>query len=150
MGRIYRQGQIKSCMIYRLFTSGTVEEVILQRQMMKRGLLNLKADSHNETEAKFSKEELAGCFDLKENSICDTKEKLGANWPCYDASGLHSLECNDEPLLKVASKIPESLCFIHISIDGESIPDNDLQDQLPHACSQVGYESEEEENEFTL
>ena len=81
MGRIYRQGQAKECIIYRLFTSGTVDEVILQRQLLKQGLSKLTVDSSEGSDAKFSKEELAECFDLKENCICDTKIKLGTNWP---------------------------------------------------------------------
>jgi len=41
MVRIYRTDQTKSCFIYRLFTSGTVEEVVYQRQIQKGNLANL-------------------------------------------------------------------------------------------------------------
>lgn len=152
MGRIYRQGQAKECIIYRLFTSGTVDEVILQRQLLKQGLSKLTVDSSEGSDAKFSKEELAECFDLKENCICDTKIKLGTNWPTYDPTNLSSLGCNDFPLLQVATKIPESLCFMHINSDGAPMHDNndDLNDRCLNTCSPAGYESEEEENEFTL
>ena len=75
MGRIYRQGQTKECIIYRFFTSGTVDEVILQRQLLKQGLSKFAVDSSDGNDAKFSKEELAECFDLKENIACDTKVK---------------------------------------------------------------------------
>ena len=150
MGRIYREGQTKPCIIYRLFTSGTVEEVVLQRQILKRGLSKLTVDSHVTNEAKFSKEELAECFDLKEESICDTKDKLGTNWPPYDQSIIRLLVGNDEPLLKVAAKISETLCFVHINKDCDSIPDSDLQEHSENHRSQVGYESDDEENEFVL
>ena len=148
MGRIYRQGQTKPCMIYRLVTSGTVEEVILQRQILKRGLSKLTVDLSNGHEEKFSKEELADCFDLKEDSICDTKVKLGTNWPSYDPTRLSSLGCNDKPLLKVATEISKSLCFVHISRDHESSPHEYIDENDRNLCSPVGYESEEEENEF--
>jgi DNA repair and recombination protein RAD54 and RAD54-like protein len=152
MGRIYRQGQAKECTIYRLFTSGTVDEVILQRQLLKQGLSKLTVDSSDGNDAKFSKEELAECFDLKEKSTCDTKVKLGTKWPTYDPTNLSSLGCNDIPLLQVATKIPESLCFVHINSDQTPrLHDkDDLKDHCLNACTPVGYESEEEENEFTL
>jgi DNA repair and recombination protein RAD54 and RAD54-like protein len=112
MGRIYRQGQTKPCIIYRLFTAGTIEEVILQRQILKQGLSKLTVDLPDGSEAKFTKEELAECFDLKDSSICDTKDKLGTNWLPYDQCSIKSLVASDVPLHKVATDIPESLCFV--------------------------------------
>jgi DNA repair and recombination RAD54-like protein len=150
MGRIYRQGQKKPCIIYRLFTSGTIEEVILQRQIIKRGLSHLAADLHGGYVEKFSKEELAGCFDLKENCVCDTKDKLATNWPPYDKSCIQSLGGHDKPLLKVALEVPDSLCFVHFDMDCESASDEGRQHLSQNSCSQVGYESDDDENEFTL
>lgn len=38
MGRIYRKGQMREVFIYRLVAAGSVEEKVMQRQMMKREL----------------------------------------------------------------------------------------------------------------
>jgi hypothetical protein len=132
MGRIYRQGQTKPCTIYRLFTAGTVEEVIYQRQTQKGGLATLTVDagtkkgqykSYSGNAAKFTKDELADCFSMKEHCTCDTKQKVGKCWPAYDdgADGLRALGCTDIPLLSVAESIPDTLCFVHIANDDEAL-----------------------------
>ena len=38
MARIWRYGQKRSCNVYRLVTTGSIEEKIYQRQIMKSGL----------------------------------------------------------------------------------------------------------------
>lgn len=133
MGRVYRQGQTKPCTIYRLFSAGTVEEVIYQRQSQKGGLATLTVDASScsstgkasssktsSNSAKFSKEELKDCFTLKVNSACDTKEKIGKRWPNYTgAAGLESLGCTDEPLLVIAKSMAETLRFVHIVDDDD-------------------------------
>lgn len=134
MGRIYRQGQTKPCFIYRLFTAGSVEEVIYQRQSQKGGLATLTVDagtttmgehkkSTSENAAKFTKEELADCFTLKVGCSCDTKEKIGSGWPAYDdgADGLRALGCADAPLLSVAESMTETLLFVRLASDDETL-----------------------------
>jgi hypothetical protein len=130
MGRIYRQGQTKPCTIYRLFTSGTVEEIIYQRQTQKGGLSTLTVDagtdkksqrssSSSENASKFTKEELADCFNLKERCACDTKAKVGNRWPDYDGSRdcLEASGCLDEPLLELVDSIADTLLYVHIASD---------------------------------
>ena len=56
MARIWRDGQKKTVHIYRLLTTGTIEEKIFQRQVMKQGLCTVVKDSSSNT--KFSREEL--------------------------------------------------------------------------------------------
>lgn len=132
MGRIYRQGQTKPCTIYRLFTAGTVEEVIYQRQHAKGRLATLTVDagtkdgkrkSKGGNAASFTKEEIADCFTLKENCACDTKQKVGKRWPSYDdgAEGLRASGCTDIPLLSVAKSMSDILCFVHIANDAETL-----------------------------
>ena len=73
MARVYRQGQKKPCFIFRLFTTGTVEEIIYQRQfeLQKGNLAKLANDGGGKkggnANASFSKEELRECFLLKED-----------------------------------------------------------------------------------
>jgi SNF2 family DNA or RNA helicase len=43
--RIWREGQKRRCFIYRLMSTGTVEEKIIQRQLSKEGLQNIVDDA---------------------------------------------------------------------------------------------------------
>lgn len=163
MGRIYRQGQTKPCTIYRLFTSGTVEEVIYQRQSQKGGLATLSVDAGTVKKgkqlptsgnaAKFTREELADCFTLKENCACDTKQKIGIRWPEYDVDGLRALGCTDAPLLSVAKSMPDTLRFVHITNDDETLMgvSDDKEAATPSALFRIGDENDSDsENEFSL
>ena len=134
MGRVYRQGQTKACTIYRLFTAGTVEEVIYQRQSQKGGLAALTVDrqsSKNGSSGRFTAEELADCFTLEENCPCDTKRKVGSLWPSYDGPDCLQLRgCTDAPLLRTAQAMPEKLGHVHIVNDEEMVKvvDDDVDD----------------------
>jgi hypothetical protein len=113
MGRVYRPGQTKPCTIYRLFSTGTLEEVIYQRQTLKGGLSSLTVDAGSTChDAKFSKEEIKDCFTLKENCQCDTKLKVGKRWSDY--SGADCIGCDDLPLLGVAMSCKDTLSYVHI------------------------------------
>ena len=158
MGRVYRQGQTKPCTIYRLFCSGTLEEIVYQRQSQKGGLATLTVDAATSTstnkrdttsnKAMFSKEELRDCFTLKTDCVCDTKQKLGPRWPDYEGPAALRLSggCTDEPLLAVAESLPETLCFVHLVNDD----DNDATAAAKNddgSCSQDDDESEQDEEE---
>jgi hypothetical protein len=161
MGRVYRTGQTKPCFIYRLFTSGTLEEVIYQRQRQKSALSELTVDgdgrqcSKSSSLTKFSKEELKDCFTLKD-CACDTKLKLGKRWPEYTgADGLRELGCCDEPLLNIAMTIGHILSFIHISNDDEALSicaeaEMETNFDKPSANLASVEESSESENEFVF
>lgn len=133
--RIYRPGQTKPCYIYRMFTTGTVEEVILQRQIAKGSLTIFDGTKSNE---KFTKEEIADCFTLKDEScISDTKRKLGEKWLDYD--GLSSLESQgnmDESLIYIAehNSSRNVLSFVHIVEEKEK----EKMDGLMARCGTKG------------
>jgi len=113
MARIYRQGQEKPCFVYRLFTTGSVEEIIYQRQTQK-GNLSMLTSSKKGTSASFSSEDLQDCFELKD-SDCNTKEKLKGIWEDYD--GVNSLIISgitDEPLLQVAKQNDDILSYVRV------------------------------------
>eukprot|EP00980_Cylindrotheca_fusiformis_P002143 scaffold481_cov208-Cylindrotheca_fusiformis.AAC.9 len=119
MARVYRQGQKKPCSIYRMFTTGTVEEVICQRQIQKGNLATRAVDGSvpksGGNTTSFSKEELRECFVLKTNCDCDTKNKVGTRWADY--SGAESVKeegCSDEPLLAICSESSSPLSFVHV------------------------------------
>jgi superfamily II DNA or RNA helicase len=161
MGRVYRTGQTKPCFIYRLFTSGTLEEVIFQRQRQKAALSELTVDGEGKQNSKassvtkFSKEELKDCFTLKA-CACDTKWKLGKRWPEYTgADRLRELGCCDQPLLNVAGTMDHIVTFIHISNDDEALSicaDSDVDMNCDKTSEKTTFsdESSESENEFVF
>jgi len=122
MARVYRQGQTKPCFVYRMFTTGTVEEVIYQRQLQKGNLAKMANDggSKKTKAASFSKEELRDCFTLKEDCKCDTQRKLGIKWSDYDgASSLTSQGCMDGPLLGVCEDDDEKTTLSFVRVVGD-------------------------------
>eukprot|EP00112_Aurelia_sp_Birch-Aquarium-sp1_P009713 Seg2113.3 transcript_id=Seg2113.3/GoldUCD/mRNA.D3Y31 product="DNA repair and recombination protein RAD54B" protein_id=Seg2113.3/GoldUCD/D3Y31 len=78
MARIWRDGQKRKVFIYRLLTTGTIEEKIYQRQIAKQGLsgsiVDLKSDK-----VSFSCKDLKDLFTLRESSTCSTHELLFCN-----------------------------------------------------------------------
>lgn len=80
MARVWRPGQTRKVYIYRLLTTGTIEEKIYQRQITKQGLseavsdvqAKLKGPQGNGGSGGFSREELRDIFTLREDTSCDT------------------------------------------------------------------------------
>ena len=168
MARIYRQGQTKPCYIYRLFTTGSVEEIIYQRQIQKENLAKLANDGGSKKasgrDASFTKEELRDCFTLKEGCKCDTKAKLGKKWSdYYGANSLRDGGFADGALLDVCEEETETLSFVHVvdeSVDSAELEmvDDEKDDTKKPALNNVdddddsslglGPESSSEEEEF--
>lgn len=65
---------------------GTLEEIILQRQIQKGSLADMtmdRAQKSNKARKGLNADELRDCFTLKDEScVCDTRQKVG-NWPDY-------------------------------------------------------------------
>ncbi|KAM9096629.1 DNA repair and recombination protein RAD54B isoform X2 [Sarcophilus harrisii] len=77
MARVWRDGQKHSVHIYRLLTTGTIEEKIYQRQISKQGLSGAVVDLSKTSEhIQFSVEELKNLFTLHEDSDCVTHDLL--------------------------------------------------------------------------
>ncbi|XP_062508936.1 DNA repair and recombination protein RAD54B-like isoform X3 [Corticium candelabrum] len=77
MARVWRDGQKNTVHIYRLLTTGTIEEKMFQRQLMKQGLSGTVMDTQNKTaKPQFSLEELRDLFSLRENTLCDTYDLI--------------------------------------------------------------------------
>jgi SNF2 family DNA or RNA helicase len=162
MARIYRQGQTKPCFVYRLFTTGTVEEVIYQRQIQKGNLAKIANDGGSKkassANASFTKEELRDCFTLKEGCKCDTKKKLGNKWSDYNgADSLRNHGCFDEPLLGICEDKADTLSFVHLVDDDDDANPADLDDDDgkkeasdvdDDSSLGLGSESSSEEEEF--
>ena len=81
MARVWRDGQTKPVHIYRLFSTGTVDEIMLQRQLAKHDLADGVVDGADVV-AHFSKADLKDIFGLDDDTSSSTATKLG--WAPYD------------------------------------------------------------------
>ncbi|KAG8507670.1 DNA repair and recombination protein RAD54-like, partial [Galemys pyrenaicus] len=94
MARVWRDGQKKTCYIYRLLSAGTIEEKIFQRQSHKKALSSCVVDEEQDVERHFSLGELKELFTLDETSLSDTHDRLHCRrcvnnhqvWPPPDGS----------------------------------------------------------------
>ncbi|NWQ74407.1 RA54B protein, partial [Columbina picui] len=77
MARVWRDGQKHTVHIYRLLTTGSIEEKIYQRQISKQDLSGAVVDLAKTSEhIHFSIEELRNLFTLHEDSSCVTHDLL--------------------------------------------------------------------------
>lgn len=121
MARIWRDGQKKDCFVYRLITTGTVEEKIYQRQRMKGDLANVTISRDEEhdgsasewkTGGSFSKEELKELFNLKVGTSCLTSEVLTSCGQAYEDA---SETCSNQALKSCVDNSP--ITFIYTEIE---------------------------------
>ncbi|GMH39369.1 hypothetical protein BSKO_07267 [Bryopsis sp. KO-2023] len=90
MARVWREGQKKQVWIYRLLTTGSIEEKIYQRQIAKQNLSRTVMDQKNigsqekAKESSFSKAELKQLFAIDRDTACDTHKAIRC--PC-DSTG---------------------------------------------------------------
>jgi len=76
MARVWRDGQKKTCFIYRFVNTGTIDEKIFQRQAHKKALSSCVVDGQQDVDRHFSVSELRELFRLNQNIICETHDKL--------------------------------------------------------------------------
>ncbi|SCU99791.1 LAMI_0G00848g1_1 [Lachancea mirantina] len=81
MSRIHRDGQKKHCYIYRLLTTGCIDEKIFQRQLMKHNLskkfLGDGTSGAGESDDNvFEIEDLKDLFTVHETTVCNTHELI--------------------------------------------------------------------------
>ncbi|XP_020907421.1 DNA repair and recombination protein RAD54-like [Exaiptasia diaphana] len=62
--------------IYRLLSTGTIEEKIFQRQAHKKALSSCVVDEEEDVEKHFSREQLRDLFRLNEETLSDTHDKF--------------------------------------------------------------------------
>ena len=75
MARVWRDGQKKPCFIYRLLSTGTIEEKIFQRQAHKKALSSCVVDNEDDVERHFSLADLRDLFKLEKQTNSDTHDK---------------------------------------------------------------------------
>ncbi|KOS15548.1 dna repair and recombination protein rad54 [Malassezia pachydermatis] len=74
LARVWRDGQKKSCFVYRFIATGSIEEKILQRQSHKQSLSTCVVDEDVDAERHFSGEDLRALFAFKSNTLSDTHD----------------------------------------------------------------------------
>lgn len=76
MARVWRDGQKKTCFIYRLLATGSIEEKMFQRQTHKKALSSCVVDAGEDVARHFSSEQLRELFKLESTVASDTHVKL--------------------------------------------------------------------------
>lgn len=76
MGRVWRDGQKKRVFIYRLLSTGTIEEKVYQRQVSKQGLSANVVDMQEDSKQHFTLDELKALFSYKPDTLSDTHDLL--------------------------------------------------------------------------
>ncbi|KAK9915546.1 hypothetical protein WJX75_000577 [Coccomyxa subellipsoidea] len=97
MARIWRDGQTRPCTIYRLLTTGAIDEKMYQRQLMKGELADTMEQTSMQKGPSFTREELRALFSLNTSTSCETaiimqNSASGHDW--QDVKG----SMDDEPL----------------------------------------------------
>ncbi|KAJ8101385.1 SNF2 family N-terminal domain-containing protein [Lipomyces tetrasporus] len=88
MARIHRDGQKRPVYIYRLLTTGCIDEKIFQRQLTKQGLAdNLMDGKADSSENSFTMTELRDIFAIYDDTACHTHDLLECN--CDGTGGTH-------------------------------------------------------------
>lgn len=77
MSRIHRDGQQKPCFIYRLLTTGCIDEKIFQRQLMKNNLSSKFLDDNSSSKSDvFDYSDLKNLFEIETSTISNTHDLL--------------------------------------------------------------------------
>eukprot|EP00960_Hanusia_phi_P041972 755246-Hanusia_phi.AAC.2 len=76
MARVWRFGQSKPVFVYRLLTTGTIEERIFQKQIRKGELESLIIDDAGDANRHFDQGDLKDIFVFSESTTCDTYDLL--------------------------------------------------------------------------
>ena len=69
VARSWRFGQTRTVFVYRVFLSGSIEEVILQRQLLKKDIADVAVDHSAVGEGKLDRDELREVFQLKKVGV---------------------------------------------------------------------------------
>ncbi|KAG0093094.1 helicase [Podila epicladia] len=108
MARIHRDGQPRPVFIYRLLSSGTIEEKMYQRQLTKIGLSDALMDGKSDEKLnKFSMAELRDLFTFHEDELCLTHTLLECDCSSSrstEGRSTRSLEGSNSGILNAQSK----------------------------------------------
>ena len=105
--RIWRDGQRRNVHVYSLITTGTIEEKIFQRQIMKKSLAGVVGDSNKST--RFTTEELKDLFSLELGTQSSTHDLISEFCPCRRNEEPTPVQMNRILKKKVKKKDPIGL-----------------------------------------
>ncbi|KAL6260447.1 hypothetical protein P5V15_007972 [Pogonomyrmex californicus] len=127
MSRIWRDGQKRDVYIYRLLTTGTIEEKIYQRQISKANLSEAVMDLNHLGSLKLSAEELKNLFTLANDTISLTHDLM--NCSCFDSNEslekLKEVKSNEK---KLKSNETRDCQFMLYNKSHKNLTINQLQD----------------------
>ena len=125
MGRVWRDGQKKRVFIYRLLSTGSIEEKVYQRQVAKQGLSANVVDQEDDTKQHFSRKELKNLFLYKkhEEQGCDTHDLLKCR-KCKPVSSSSKMSTTPSKKKQVSGKKRHSYS------DGDESGDGDDEKQV--------------------
>lgn len=78
-GRVWRDGQKKRVFVYRLLSTGTIEEKMYKRQLSKEGLKTVVNNESKGGSSLWSSEDLRDIFTLRTATVSDTYDTLCCN-----------------------------------------------------------------------
>jgi DNA repair and recombination RAD54-like protein len=148
MARIWRDGQKKPCFIYRLFTTGTIDEKVYQRQICKDGLSTMMVnETGDEENTEMVRESLAAdlvkdLFTFAEGTPCATHDMLQCK-RCVACtrgpSGVIDVGGDDDEqfVLQEAEVIEDELCTWSHHADVQGVPD-DILTRAHRQCTGKG------------
>ncbi len=76
MARVWRSGQQKIVYLYRILSTGSIEEKIYQRQVTKMALSKSVVEGDVDATPAFTTSELRDLFRLREDTVSDTHDLL--------------------------------------------------------------------------
>ncbi|KAH9249864.1 hypothetical protein BASA81_012355 [Batrachochytrium salamandrivorans] len=138
MARVWRDGQTKDVHVYRFLSTGSIEERVFQRQLMKiqTGLGIVGSAKFREQSSEFSRLELKQLFELHAGVKCDTFDLMSngeedeggvEGWADYNSA--EDVQ-GDEVLRQVATKLGDQISFIHSELfSAESLSSSKQQEE---------------------
>ncbi|UZJ56679.1 hypothetical protein CBS101457_005999 [Exobasidium rhododendri] len=94
LARVWRDGQKKTCFVYRFISTGSIEEKILQRQSHKQSLSSCVVDDAQDAERHFSQNDLRELFKFNDKTVSETHD----TYKCKKCSGGKQLQANQQLL----------------------------------------------------
>lgn len=143
MARVWRDGQKKNVFIYRFISTGTIEEKMLQRQIVKKGLSKTVVDETN-LKAAFSKNDLRQVFVYNDETICETykdEAKKGNNidesLKKFDPVLFNAIEGKDLiTFVKISKEVDEEA--YKMTLDDDNIKEEENDNESVMAPSDEG------------